>query len=130
MTLSRSVTKYLLGIYELSKGTDRVRSADLARYLGVSKASVVKMCTQLTEQGLIAKEYYGSIALTDSGMVEANRAYTDAVILQHFLETEFGVSTENAKADAVACLCTLSRECTDKIIHYALKQEDEPYGST
>ncbi|MBQ8025667.1 MAG: metal-dependent transcriptional regulator [Oscillospiraceae bacterium] len=130
MTLSRSITRYLLGIYELSKGTECVRSADLARFLGVSKASVVKMCAQLTQQGLIAKEYYGSITLTDLGVVEANRAYTGVVILEHLLETQFGVSAENARDDAVSCLCTLSQECADKIIQYALKQEEELHGST
>ena len=49
MELSHSNIRYLLGIYELGQGIGVVRSSDLARHIGVTKASVVKMCASHIE---------------------------------------------------------------------------------
>jgi Mn-dependent DtxR family transcriptional regulator len=121
MELSHSTIRYLLGIYELSQGIACVRSADLARHICVTKASVVKMCANLVEQGLIVKEHYGAIELTQTGIIEANRAYTNVVILENLLIKQYGVSSQNAHADAVTCLCGLSDECSEKMIAFALQ---------
>ena len=121
MELSRSSIRYLLGIYELSQGTGLVRCSDLAGYVGVTKASVVKMCAGLAKSGIITKQYYGCIRLTEAGAVQANLAYTRVIIIQQLLMSQFGVSEDNAHRDAVECICTLSDECREKMIDFALK---------
>ena len=121
MELSHSNIRYLLGIYELGQGIGVVRSSDLARHIGVTKASVVKMCASLIEHGLITKEHYGTIKLTQEGIAKANLAYTNVIIIENLLIDQYGVSRKNAHADAVACLCGLSDECSEKMIDFALK---------
>lgn len=82
--LSRSAFRYLLSIYQLSNGGSAVRSVDIAKKLSVSRASVVKMLKNLSCEGLIIKEYYGSVRLTSLGVKQANQIYTAYTLLHTF----------------------------------------------
>ena len=67
MNLTSSHYKYLLAIYQISKKHPQVSSADVARKLNVSKPSVSTMLTSLVNKGLVAKERYGKVNLTEEG---------------------------------------------------------------
>ena len=54
--LTHSQKKYLFAIYKLGQNGRPVKSADVAKIVGVSKASTVKMTQKLTEEGYIVKE--------------------------------------------------------------------------
>ncbi|MBQ8975051.1 MAG: metal-dependent transcriptional regulator [Oscillospiraceae bacterium] len=123
MILSHSSMRYLLGIYELSRGAEKVRSSELAKLMGVSKASIVKICSQLVAQGLITKEYYGSIYLTESGIEHARDTLSKVRVLEAFFIRTFGLRENIAHEDAISCLCNLSDECSGNMIRYAMKQE-------
>ncbi|MDN0033004.1 MarR family transcriptional regulator [Oscillibacter valericigenes] len=71
MDLSSSHLKYLLTIYELSKTTLDVGAAEVARAMKVSKPSVTRMLGILMERGLLVRERYGKIYLTDKGILLA-----------------------------------------------------------
>ena len=71
MELRESHLRYLLVIYELGQVTMDVGTADIAKALDCSKASVTNMMSNLMEMGLLVRERYGKIYLTDTGFLWA-----------------------------------------------------------
>ena len=71
MELRESHLRYLLVIYELGQVTMDVGTADIAKALDCSKASVTNMMSDLMEMGLLVRERYGKIYLTDTGFLLA-----------------------------------------------------------
>ena len=62
-----------------------ISSRSIAEKLGVTKPSVVRILNLLMEQGMIVKEYYGKIYLTDRGIWVAKRVQQELdAILAHF----------------------------------------------
>jgi DtxR family Mn-dependent transcriptional regulator len=119
--LTYSQKKYLFAIYKLGQNGNEVRSADVAKIVGVSKASTVTMTERLRNHGYIEKEYYGQIALTEKGVKEANDLFTKCLIIQDFLHTSLGVSTEKADTDSVAVVAHVSEETADRFADFILK---------
>lgn len=119
--LSSSSIRYLLAIYELSDGGAAVRSIDIANFLTVSRASVVKSLKKLMAEGLIHKEYYGNVQLSPLGIREANRMYTEYTLLNGYLSQCLGLKDGNARHDAVAALCHFSAEGKEVLIQRALQ---------
>ena len=74
MQLTAAHLRYLLAIYEVSRTHLDISSRSIAEKLGVTKPSVVRILNLLMEQGMIVKEYYGKIYLTDRGIWVAKRA--------------------------------------------------------
>ena len=71
MELRESHLRYLLVIYELGQVKPEVGTADIAKALDCSKASVTNMMSNLMEMGLLVRERYGKIYLTDTGFLLA-----------------------------------------------------------
>lgn len=70
--LTPSQMRYLVAIYLEGDGM-AVRSVDIASSLRVTKASVATMLKDLMEFGLVTKEPYGDVFLTDYGLDVAKR---------------------------------------------------------
>ena len=66
-SITPSKEDYLRVIYELSECNKKVHSSDVAEKLGITRASVSRMMSELKTSGLIEKEKYGSISLTKEG---------------------------------------------------------------
>ena len=73
MELTDTHYRYLLTIYELSRTTLDVGAASVARAMQVSKPSVTRMLKVLMDKGLLVKERYGKIYLTDRGVLLAKK---------------------------------------------------------
>ena len=71
MEIRTSHLRYLLTIYELSQERMDVGTADIAKAIDCSKASVTHMMSNLMEMGLLVRERYGKIYLTDTGFLLA-----------------------------------------------------------
>ena len=71
MELRESHLRYLLVIYELGQTAMEVGTADIAKTLVCSKASVTKMMPNLMDMKLLVRERYGKIYLTDTGFLLA-----------------------------------------------------------
>ena len=108
-TMSDAAIRYLVAIYELGQGS-AVRSVKVAARLGISRASVSKMLGQLSAQGLAQKEYYGCIRLTPEGLRESRQLYQELKKIECFFSQVLKSSAENARSDALSCLCSLSLE--------------------
>lgn len=63
--------RYLLAIYELGRNDPNVGTQAVAKALNCSKASVTKMAGILMDMGLLVRERYGKIYLTDTGFLLA-----------------------------------------------------------
>lgn len=121
--LTHSQKKYLFAIYKLGQNGRPVKSADVAKIVGVSKASTVKMTQKLTEEGYIVKEPYMEISITQKGIKAANELYTPSVILCDFLTESVGVDESTADADAVAMVSHLSEGTVEKLVKFALEHK-------
>lgn len=120
--LTCSAKKYLYAIYKLGNGGREVKSTDVARAVGVSKASTAAMVAKLCEQGYIRKEHYSRIELTDKGTRAANIIYTNCVIIKNFLEKNVGVPSETADCDAAEIAVNISENTVDMFAEYIMKK--------
>ena len=74
MELTPAHLRYLLAIYEVSQTHLDISSRSIAEKLGVTKPSVVRVLNLLMERGMIVKEYYGKIYLTDRASLWPGRS--------------------------------------------------------
>ncbi|MCD7859334.1 MAG: metal-dependent transcriptional regulator [Firmicutes bacterium] len=112
--LSPSKKKYLLTIYELSRSGERLRVTRIAGALRVSKPSVCRMVQSLAEEGLLAREEGGKIALTRAGEDTCCELHRQYLALCRFFRAG-GCGEEVAISDASACLM-LSEEGLDALL--------------
>ena len=119
--LSYSQKKYLFAIYKLCQSGGEAKSSEVAKIVGVSKASTAAMAAKLCESGYIKKEHYGQISLTESGIKAANSIYTSCVIIKEFLENTLGLETEAADSDAVKIVVHTSEKTVNKLAEHILK---------
>lgn len=70
-TLTAANIRYLLVIRELDTEERGARCIDVARILGVTKPSVTTMISTLRGFGLVTKEKYGTVHLTQTGREKA-----------------------------------------------------------
>lgn len=75
--LTSSNIRYLITILSLENSNQTVKSVDIAEQLGVTKTSVHKMLSTLSDFGFINKERYGAVDITDKGRIAAQK-YTEA----------------------------------------------------
>lgn len=119
--LSYSQKKYLFTIYKLCQSGGEAKSSEVAKMVGVSKASTAAMAAKLCESRYIKKEHYGQINLTESGIKAANSIFTSCVIIREFLENTLGLDAETADSDAVKIVVHTSEKTVNKLAEHLLK---------
>ena len=122
MLLSATQKRYLFAIGKLGLEGNEVVSKDIAAYLGVKRPSASKMLTVLTENGLIEKEYYGKVLLTQQGLRLANGLYTNYMLLYEYFHTYLGVGEADSEHDALSCVCELSPDGLQRMASHALQE--------
>jgi len=120
--LTYSQKKYLFGIYKLAQSGNVVKSADVAKTVGVSKASTAAMVAKLCENGYIQKEHYGQIELTESGIKAANAIYTNCIVIRDFLEKDVGTDSQSADKDATGIVSHISEKTINLMVEYILRK--------
>lgn len=98
--MSSNQEDYLESIYKILLEQRVVRVKDISQDLGVSNPSVSSALRSLAKDGLIDYEPYGIITLTDRGLQRARRIYQRHLILLQFFQNIFGISKEEAEAQA------------------------------
>lgn len=119
--LTYSQKKYLFAIYKLGQNGGEVKSSEVAKLVGVSKASTAAMAVKLCESGYIQKEHYGQIVLTESGVKAANSIYTSCIIIRDFLENALGLDEKTADLEAVKIVVHVSEKTVNRLAEYLLK---------
>ena len=108
MELTAAHLRYLLAIYDVSQTHLDIWSRSIAEKLGVTKPSVVRIMNLLMDRGMIVKEHYGKIYLTDRGIFVARavRHQLDEV-LQNFPPVSIDLTEEERFAAALALTSAL-----------------------
>ena len=95
-------------IYEVSQTHLDICSRSIAEKLNVTKPSVVRIMNLLMDRGMIVKEHYGKIYLTDRGIfvAKAVRAQLETV-LTHFPPVRIDMTEEERYNAALALTSAL-----------------------
>lgn len=103
-TLSAADIRYLLTIADLYREGIGIRCVDIASAMHLSKPSVHSRMKAFAETGLVEKESYGVVYLTEAGRTLAERyqVYANGVI--SLLHTYFPNLPEENKTE---CLCMM-----------------------
>ncbi len=112
-TYSESLEDYLEAICVF--GGENVKSIDLAKHLNVSRASVNKAVNTLIDKGLVNKELYGDISLTEKGKTASRRVLRKHKILRKFLIDILNVTPDIADKEACGIEHVISEETANKI---------------
>lgn len=116
MELRESHLRYLLVIYELGKVKPDVGTADIAKALDCSKASVTNMMSTLMELGLLVRERYGKICLTDTGFLLARDLFRCVEeIHQRLPALGLGMTAEESKNLAHTIVLNLPEHCRKEL---------------
>ena len=127
MELTSAHLRYLLAIYEVSQTHLDICSRSIAEKLGVTKPSVVRIMNLLMERGMIVKEHYGKIYLTDRGIFVARevQAQLDR-ILQNFPPVKLELTDEERFNAALAMTSALPERAFTGAYERLLVEEAEP----
>lgn len=117
-SLSASKQDYLETILDFTAEAGQVRSIDIARTLGVSRASVNKSLGFLKDSGLIEHEHYGDVKLTEKGLEVARKVRARHNVLKLFLTDILKVDPITAEEDACRMEHAISPETADKLSMY------------
>ena len=108
-SLYASGEDYLEAILVLKKQKGMVRSVDVARHMGVSKASVTRATTILRKDGFLKMDREHYIYLTSAGRVTAEKIYERHQFFTNRLIAA-GVEPEQAEQDA----CRMEHAISDE----------------
>ena len=99
-TLTQSLEKYLLAIYDISKNNSNILVKDISKHLGIGGASTATAIRNLAKKGLINYVPYGNITLTKEGenliQLKIYRHNTISNFLNQVLEIEKNSADKNA----------------------------------
>ena len=98
--MNESAEDYIKTIYILKRKNGDVRSVDVARELGFSRASVSIAMSNLRNKDIIVMEKDGTIEFTENGKKIAEEIYEKYSMLISFLQNVAGVDEKTAMEDA------------------------------
>ena len=109
MVSRESAEDYLEAILIIGKEKGKVRSIDVAKYLGITKPSVSVAMKNLRNEGFIDVDEKGLLSLLPPGEEIANKTYEKHVTLRDML-ISLGVNKETATLDACRMEHVISEE--------------------
>lgn len=112
MPLHESAEMYLETIYTLTQKCVSVRSVDVAEEMGFSKPSVSRAVGLLKRNGYLLMAEDGTLTLTESGRLAAEKIFERHTVLTRFLTT-LGVSEDVAEDDA----CKIEHDISDDTVN-------------
>lgn len=98
--LTETHLRYLMAIYDLGRTTPDVGAAEIAKTLRVSKPSVTRMLGNLMDRGLVVRERYGKVYLTDTGFLLTKNLKRNMELLQTLIPKMELDLTEEELSDA------------------------------
>ena len=98
--MNKASEDYIKNIYILKQEKPRLHSVDLAKELGLSRASVSRAMSNLRKDNIIVMKEDGEIEFTIKGQKIAEVIIDKYVTLTGFLQDVAGVDEETAKEDA------------------------------
>jgi Mn-dependent DtxR family transcriptional regulator len=105
--LSEIQLRYLSAIYALAQAMLDVGVADIAKAMGISKATASKMVGNLMSDGFVVREAYGKVYLTDTGFLHAKR-FQQKIDLLSTLIPKMGLALDEDELRSVAYTLAVS----------------------
>ena len=116
--ISPSLEDYLEAVLELAGDDNGARTTDVAAKLGVSKASVNQAMGLLVNRGLISRERYGPVYLTEDGRDAAQAVCRRHRAIKSFLISVLGIDESVAEEDACQIEHVVSKETMASLIDF------------
>ena len=113
--MTPSLIRCLLAVLALSETYDAVASKDVAQLLGVKRPTVHRSLGILQTRGLIHKEPYGDVHLTEAGRQLAEQMETQRDDLAIRLSKDYGLEPDECARAAVVLIGELSAESLARI---------------
>jgi DtxR family Mn-dependent transcriptional regulator len=131
LELSRSEADYLKAIYHLlrKEGGERVGTVVLAKWLGISAASVTSMIKKLAETGYVTHSPYQGVALTERGEKAALEMLRHHRLLETFLSEHLGMPWHEVHAEADRLEHALSETLEERLDAVLGHPTVDPHGA-
>ncbi len=123
--ISPSLEDYLEAVLEVADESGAARTTDIADKLGVSKASVNQAMGLLVDRGLIEREKYGPVFLTDSGDEQARAVSKRHHTIKAFLVSVLGVAEHIAEEDACQIEHVVSKDAMNGLVEFMERRDAE-----
>ncbi|WP_435333850.1 metal-dependent transcriptional regulator [Haloarchaeobius sp. TZWWS8] len=128
-SLTPTMEDYLRHIYRLEEqGNDWVTNSMVADRLGVERATVTSMFGTLADAGLIEREKYRPVQLTDEGRRVALRVVRRHRLVETLLLESFDYSISEVDAEADVLEHHLSDRLCREIARVLDEPETDPHG--
>ena len=112
MSNNESMEMYLETVYILENNDGHAHGAEIGKRLGVSTPSVTKAMKHLKAKGLVNKEPYGTITLTEKGKKISEEIYRNHRLISLFLEHTLELDANEASQNA----CKMEHVLSDKML--------------
>ncbi len=126
---SETTEEYLRAILYLEGKNGVARQAQLAEYLGISKAGVSETLSALSARDLVAQEKYSPIALTKKGRRIASRMTFKHRVLEYFLASRLHVPKLKVHEEASRIEHAISDETVNRLYSFLGSPKRDPHGS-
>jgi len=130
MTLSQTTEDYLKTIFILETDTSDkgVSTKDIAEGMDVSAASVTSMMKRLSEMGLVVRESYYGVRLTETGRKIALEIIRHHRLLELYLKEIMGYSWDQVHDEAEKLEHHISEKFEDTIAELLNDPTHDPHG--
>lgn len=130
MRLSDVMEDYLKAIYYLQRAGDgeRVRTSAIADALGVTPPTVTSMLGKLDDRGLVAREKYRGVRLTEKGATVALEVIRHHRLLEAFLAERLDYDWSEVHEEADTLEHHISEELEQRIAAVLDDPDVDPHG--
>ena len=120
---------YIKAIYSIQEEADeRVGTSELADYLGVTSPTVSSMLNTLEERGLVDREEYRGVTLTEEGDVVALEILRHHRLLEAFLTEQLDYDWADVHEEADRLEHHVSEQLTERIAETLDNPGVDPHG--
>jgi len=125
--LSPVMEDYLKTIYQL--GDEKVRTSEIAEHLGVEQPSVTNMLEKLDERGLVEREKYKGVELTEEGKTVAVEVVRHHRLIEAYLAEALDYDWSEVHDEADRLEHHISEEFEEKVVAALDDPERDPHGA-
>ncbi len=127
--LSAVMEDYIKAIYMIENDTgERVGTSELAEYLDVTSPTVSSMLKKLEERGLVDREEYRGVTLTEEGEIVALEILRHHRLLESFLSEQLDYDWADVHDEADRLEHHVSEELTERIAEVLDNPGVDPHG--
>ncbi|MFC7210515.1 metal-dependent transcriptional regulator [Natronoarchaeum sp. GCM10025321] len=129
MMLSDVMEDYLKVIYHLQQERDgRIKTSEIAEYLDVTSPTVTSMIDKLSERGLVEREKYKGVELSEEGERVALEVVRHHRLLEAYLTDELDYDWSEVHEEADRLEHHISEKFEERVVEALGDPEVDPHG--